>query len=413
MSKVFTYLGWGTAAPAAEETNAVRALPASWYTSKEMYELERRAIFSRRWQIITHSVRIKNPGDFVRFEVAGFNFIVARDRQNKINAFHNVCRHRAYPVVNKDSGNAKIFSCKYHGWSYGLSGQLAKAPGYQDLQSFDKSQNGLLPIHTRIDRNGFVWVNLDGKDNPEVSWEEEFEGVDEQKRYDNYNFDDYEFDHIWEIEANYNWKIAADNYNECYHCATTHPDIPAVANLESYDVNTKASHIQHDPATTEEQRAQGLAIATTYYYPNASTNVSPHFFMMQRFVPHSPTSSTISYQVFRNKHSPEEEFQRIDTIYKRVMSEDKELCNAAQKNLNAGIFVNGEMHPKMEKGPLYFQKVTREMVTQHHAREQKEQREIWPAQQQLPKDAGVSKADIEFCSGLACAPGVGQEQLAW
>ncbi|KAF4549551.1 Hypothetical protein D9617_21g097720 [Elsinoe fawcettii] len=412
MSRVFNYLGWGSAPPAKEDVqNAVRALPASWYTSPEMYELERRAIFSRRWQIITHSCRLKKAGDWIRYEIAGFNFIVAKDREGKINAFHNVCRHRAFPVVTQEEGSAKIFSCRYHGWSYGVNGKLAKAPGYQDIPGFDKSQNGLLPIHTRTDSKGFVWVNLDGKQAPEVTWEEEFEGVDEQKRFDAFNFDDYQYDHSWGIDANYNWKIAADNYNECYHCATTHPDLPAIANLESYDVHPKASHIDHDAATTDAQREAGMTVASTYYYPNASTTVNPHFIMIQRFVPSGPTKSHIGYQVFRNKNSSDEDFQTVDAMYKRVMSEDKVLCNAAQKNLNAGIFINGEMHPKMEKGPLYFQSVTRKIVTEHHKREQIEKREIWPAQQQLPATAEVSKADVDFCSGLACS--TNQEQLVW
>lgn len=132
---------------------------------------------------------------------------------------------------------------------------------------------------------------------------------------------------------------------------------------------------------------------------------------MQRFVPFSATETNISYQVYRNKNSPREAFEHIDAMYKRVMSEDKVLCNAAQKNLNAGIFVNGELHPKMEKGPLYFQKVTRDVITEHYKKEQASKREIWPAQQQLPQNANVSQADIDLCSGLACGDKAGQ--LVW
>ena len=76
------------------------------------------------------------------------------------------------------------------------------------------------------------------------------------------------------MEGNYNWKILADNYNECYHCPTTHPDIPAVADLSSYDVQTRAAQIIHDAATTEEQRQKGLTIAASYYFPNVSTNIT-------------------------------------------------------------------------------------------------------------------------------------------
>ncbi|KAJ9657876.1 hypothetical protein H2198_004072, partial [Neophaeococcomyces mojaviensis] len=89
-----------------------------------------------------------------------------------------------------------------------------------------------------------------------------------------------------------------------------------------------------------------------------------------RFVPHGPSSSTMRYEVYRNRSSPEDDFRIVNEMYKRVMSEDKALCEAAQRNVNAGIFVNGEMHPKLERGPIYFQKLCRETVTAFHKREQ-------------------------------------------
>jgi phenylpropionate dioxygenase-like ring-hydroxylating dioxygenase large terminal subunit len=273
---IYNYLGFGrsTSPTTNEGPETIRALPANWYTSSEMYELERRAIFSRKWLILTHEVRLKEAGDFLRYSLAGFDFVVSRDRSGKVNAFHNVCRHRAYPVVEQDKGTAKIFSCRYHGWSYGLNGKLAKAPGYQDLDGFDKSQNGLFPIHVRVDVNGFIWVNLDAKKTPEIPWEADFEGVDQQDRFDVFDFGNYEFDHMWSIEADYNWKIAADNYNECYHCKTTHPDVPDLANLDVYDVTPKAAQILHDAGTTDEQKKAGLQIASTYYWPYASMTVT-------------------------------------------------------------------------------------------------------------------------------------------
>jgi phenylpropionate dioxygenase-like ring-hydroxylating dioxygenase large terminal subunit len=239
-----------------------------------MYQLERRAIFSRKWLLITHKLRLTKPGDWLRYDVAGFQFVLCRDRENNINGFHNVCRHRAFPVVTEEKGSSKIFACKYHGWSYGLNGKLAKAPEYQELQNFDKDQNGLLPIHVHVDRNGFIWVNLDSKEKPEIAWDDEFEGVDQQQRFGDLNFEDYQFDHTWEMTGAYNWKLLADNYNECYHCPTSHPDIPSLADLSSYAVNTKAGHIQHDVASTPEQVAAGLKVVPTYYFPNASMNAT-------------------------------------------------------------------------------------------------------------------------------------------
>jgi phenylpropionate dioxygenase-like ring-hydroxylating dioxygenase large terminal subunit len=205
-SELLHYFAFGTSTAKldlSEKDTPVRALPATWYTSQAMYELERRAIFTRRWLFMTHSSRLKNPGDWLRYTVAGYDFIITKDRQGNINAFHNVCRHRAYPIVEKEgSGNAKILACRYHGWSYSLNGKLAKALGYQNLE-FDRHQNGLFPIHIHIDRNGFIWVNMDAKDIPEVSFEEHFETVDVQQRYvdSGIHFDDYELDHTYELDG--------------------------------------------------------------------------------------------------------------------------------------------------------------------------------------------------------------------
>ena len=118
--------------------------------------------------------------------------------------------------------------------------------------------------------------------------------------------------------------------------------------------------------------------------------------MIQRFVPNGPVSSSMQYQVFRNKNSSEEDFQLVNQIYKRIMSEDKYLCEYAQKNINAGVFVN-----------------CRDTVTAHHEREKVAKKEIWPAKQQLPNQANsaVSKKDIDFCAGLTCP--ATQEGLAW
>jgi phenylpropionate dioxygenase-like ring-hydroxylating dioxygenase large terminal subunit len=271
---IFSYFGLGGSVQAQNDKKPSRALPANWYTSREMYELERRAIFSRKWLFVTHKLRLANAGDWLRYDVAGFQFVLCRDRDGNINGFHNICRHRAFPVVTEEKGSSKIFACKYHGWSYGLNGKLAKAPGYQELEDFDKNRNGLLPIHVHIDHNGFIWVNLDGKTTPEIAWEDEFEDVDRQARYAGLDFDNYVFDHSWDMEGPWNWKVLADNYNECYHCPTSHPDIPALADLDSYSVHTKGGHIQHDTASTPDQVAAGLNVAPTYYFPNASMNIT-------------------------------------------------------------------------------------------------------------------------------------------
>lgn len=237
-----------------------------------MYELERRAIFSKKWMMITHQMRLKDPGDWLKFSVAGYEFIICRDRKDQINAFHNVCRHRAYPVVQGDKGTAKIFACKYHGWSYGLDGKLAKAPKYDELSGFDKSRNGMFPIHTKVDACGFVWVNLDSSSTPEP-WEATFAGIDVQERYKQYNFDDYILDNEYSLTANCNWHLEVENFNDCYHCPTSHPDIPELADVDTHEVDADFAWIKHASKQTEEQKRKGMAIASTFFFPNVSISV--------------------------------------------------------------------------------------------------------------------------------------------
>ncbi|KAL4894682.1 Rieske [2Fe-2S] iron-sulfur domain-containing protein [Aspergillus ambiguus] len=401
MSSWKNYFGLGNTVQMVEDEKAdMRALPASWYTSLEIFELERRAIFSKTWLLTTHSIRLENPGDWLRYDAAGYPFILVKDRQGNINAFHNVCRHRAFPVVTEERGTSRIFSCKYHGWSYGLNGKLAKAPGYQDLEGFDKSKNGLLPIHVHVDNNGFIWVNLDAAEKPEISWEDNFDSIDRLERFADLNWNEYKFDHAWEMEGDYNWKILADNYNECYHGPTRHPDVPSIADLDANSVEIKENGIIHFANSTPEQVAKGLKIASTYHFPNTSIIVSPNLFFMQRFVPISPTKCAMRYEVYRNQNSSDEDFELINQTYKHIMSEDKRLCVRTQESLNNGVFDNGEPHPEMEKGPLYFQTRVRNIVQQHHNREEAVGHEIWSARQTLPETATTSKDDIDFCSKL-------------
>lgn len=98
-----------------EEPKSSQALPAAWYRSPAMYELERRAIFSKKWLLITHKLRFPDSGHFVKITEAGYTFFLIKDRQGQIRAHHNICRHRAYPIIEKESGKASVLSCKYHG----------------------------------------------------------------------------------------------------------------------------------------------------------------------------------------------------------------------------------------------------------------------------------------------------------
>lgn len=104
--------------------------------------------------------------------------------------------------------------CDVQGWSYGLTGKLAKAPKFDSVEGFDKSQYGLFRVHLKVDERGFIWVNLDAAEVPEVSWEESFQAADLQKRLEAFDMKNYRYDHSWSMDGEYNWKTLIDNYNE-------------------------------------------------------------------------------------------------------------------------------------------------------------------------------------------------------
>lgn len=132
---------------------------------------------------------------------------------------------------------------------------------------------------------------------------------------------------------------------------------------------------------------------------------------MQKLLPTSATTTQVYYEVFRNQHSSEEDFQQTNSMLKRITKEGQGPCDQAQKDLNAGVLANGELHPHPEKGPLYFQKMCREEVVDWHKREQAADQEIWPARQKLPTSAGEASEDVDFCNGLSCS--TSKEALVW
>lgn len=109
---------------------------------------------------VSHRGRFQNVGDYIVYEAAGFRFFMILGKDHVVRSFHNVCRHRAFPVARKQSGSATVLGCRYHGWSYDTKGALIKAPFFDKIPGFDKSQNSLYEILTKQDSNGFLHINV-------------------------------------------------------------------------------------------------------------------------------------------------------------------------------------------------------------------------------------------------------------
>jgi phenylpropionate dioxygenase-like ring-hydroxylating dioxygenase large terminal subunit len=90
-----------------------KTLPASWYTREEQFELEQRAIFSKTWHLATHRSRFHKPGDYIAFEMANLPYFLSLDKEGQIKGFHNLCRHRASPLLQKAVGSQTVVGCAY------------------------------------------------------------------------------------------------------------------------------------------------------------------------------------------------------------------------------------------------------------------------------------------------------------
>jgi len=133
--------------------------------------------------------------------------------------------------------------------------------------------------------------------------------------------------------------------------------------------------------------------------------------MVQKFLPTSPNSSKMHYEIYRNKNATDEQFAAISEPYARVMAEDKLLCIGQQRNLDRGVFVSGLLHPVYEKAPLFFQSKVREAVREHWEREKRDGKEVWPARQKIINFSVEGERDEEICEGLGC--GGRQEVVVW
>jgi glycine betaine catabolism A len=144
-----------------------------------------------------------------------------RGEDGTVRAFANTCRHRGHELLPCGAGpvNARAIVCPYHSWAFSLSGELRGAPGYRDLRVGDWS----LREPPAAEWHGLIFVDGSGgaagplplaRLDPLVApYEPERLVVAATHRYD----------------AAANWKILTENYHECYHCPTIHPELCSVS----------------------------------------------------------------------------------------------------------------------------------------------------------------------------------------
>lgn len=130
-------------------------------TSPDILELEKERIFDRCWLYLGHESELEKPGDYRRRTVAGRPLIFVRGDDGQVRAFYNSCPHRGAMLCRRDEGNAKVFQCFYHAWTFGIHGELAGFPdreGYSD--QFDWAAMGLVSPPRVDSYRGFYFVSF-------------------------------------------------------------------------------------------------------------------------------------------------------------------------------------------------------------------------------------------------------------
>ena len=205
-----------------DRENGIFRVHRSLMTSPEIFAEEQRRIFGHCWLYIGHESEIGSPGDYIRRTVAGRPLIFLKDAAGTVRVFFNTCTHRGATLCREDSGNARVFQCFYHAWSFDTRGKLLITPGAEAYSpQFDKSDYDLRGPARVAGYRGLYFVNFD-PGAPEL-----LDYLGPATEYLDLVFDQaadgmrvVDGSHLYSVGSN--WKLMVENSMDGYHAPTVH-----------------------------------------------------------------------------------------------------------------------------------------------------------------------------------------------
>ena len=183
-------------------------IPGGRYSSKVFFRLEQEAIWRKSWLLAGHLDEIPEPGCFRLWDNAGPPVLLVHTGSGDTKAFFNTCRHRGAPVVTEQSGCKSRLTCRYHGWSYSLEGELVAIRSPEDFRDFDYSSRGLSEL--RCERFGrLIFVNFDQAAPSLLEWLGPI-----AHEWEEFQFDRCRLAARQVFDLNCNWKIAMETNTE-------------------------------------------------------------------------------------------------------------------------------------------------------------------------------------------------------
>jgi choline monooxygenase len=318
----------------------MHTLPASDYWSLGIHQCERRAIFAVEWLCVGPAASVAAPGGYVAEVIAGWPIVVVRDGDGELRAFHNVCRHRAGPLVDDGCGALRSFVCRYHGWAYGLDGTLRSARD-SGLAEADVAGLDLWPIRA-AEWRGLLFVRLSAEGPPLDEWLGAFGDA-----CAGHPMERWEPVHRAEHQLACNWKTYGDNYLEGYHVPLVHPALTRTVDPSSYRVEAADGWARHTVDTREGATTSGTWL---WHWPNLAVNLYEAGMSVERWFPTGPTTCrlVLDYWFADTGSAAVEDNRRAIEGSTTLCLEDQAICEAVQRNLEAGEYVSGLLSPRHE-----------------------------------------------------------------
>ena len=206
------------------------SLEGGWYTDQSVFDAEQRAIFARRWLCVARASEIPRPGSYLTVTVAGESVIVVRDADHHAAAFYNVCRHRGSRLLREHHGVCgPVIRCPYHAWAYGWDGALRAAPNLPDPQRDNWASLGLHAVAIE-ERYGCLWLNLAPQPQPfaQDTVRQLLDRMGSDELVARWGLERLATGRQTVYEVAANWKLIVENFSECYHCPSVHPELTSV-----------------------------------------------------------------------------------------------------------------------------------------------------------------------------------------
>jgi Rieske 2Fe-2S family protein len=188
--------------------------------TEETYQSDLDRIFRKSWLAVGHDYDLPNSGDYRTRKIPGLNYniLIVRDKENRIRAFHNVCRHRGNLLVCTEAGNSRQgFSCPYHGWTYNIDGSLRAQTDRSQFPPYGNEALGLREIRCEV-RHTFIFLNFSNDAESLDSWLGELAAPDLYQGF----FDNFRSTGLYTVTLNANWNIVMDAFSEAYHTLFVH-----------------------------------------------------------------------------------------------------------------------------------------------------------------------------------------------